>query len=249
MNKRTREKIALVVFLVLGFGVAAVLLGYFSTGRTWNVAASVVDDTMGRMEGYTALVYDGTTDAAEGGKALAGASSSGSSLAAAVDDPTVADSLGLAILSILPPLPSAIDEGVHVSDVRDLYERKEAQVVSIDTLHPERYARPVVLASGDQRVGVAWVDSYTTEARLAEMVEGLLAEGANLVVCLTPRPAYLATASPFDVVIVTTAADGTSLRGADEDGAFVVQAPPLGDVGLVVLTQNNVPSAKVVEVL
>ena len=64
MSKRTREKLALVVFLLLAFGVAAVLLGYFSTGRTWNVAASVVDDTVGRMEGYTALVYDATTVAA-----------------------------------------------------------------------------------------------------------------------------------------------------------------------------------------
>ena len=41
MNKRTRERIALVVFLLLGFGVAVVLLSYFSTGRSWNVAASV----------------------------------------------------------------------------------------------------------------------------------------------------------------------------------------------------------------
>lgn len=245
MSKRTREKLALVVFLLLAFGVAAVLLGYFSTGRTWNVAASVVDDTVGRMEGYTALVYDGTTDAAPDGKAPA----AGGGLEAAMEDPTVADSLGLAILSILPPRPSEADEGVHVSDVRDLYERKEAQVVSIDTLHPERYATPTVIAAGDRRVGVLSVEGYTTEARLTEAVGDLLADGADLVVALTPRPVYLASLALLDVVIVTTAVESTSLRGADVEGAFVVQAPPRGDVGMVVLTQNDVPSARVVEAL
>ena len=251
MNKRTREKVALVVFLLLAFGVAVAVLGYFSTGRTWNVAASVVDDTVGRMEGYTVLVYDGTTDAGAGRGSGAGAGLDGLEAKAPEGggDPAMADSLGLAILSLLPPLPSAADAGVHVSDVRDLYERKDACVFSLDTLDPQRYATPVVLASGERRIGVLSVDAYTTEARLGEMVGQLRARGATLIVGLTPRPVYLGSLAPFDVVVVTTAAEGTTLRGADDDGAFVVQAPPEGDVGIVVLTQSHVPSAKVVEAL
>ncbi len=62
MEKRTREKIALVVFFLLVVFAGAVLVGYFTTGRTWNVAASFVDDTVGSMDGYTAIVYEGVID-------------------------------------------------------------------------------------------------------------------------------------------------------------------------------------------
>lgn len=247
MNKRTRERIALVVFLLLGFGVAVVLLSYFSTGRSWNVAASVVDDTVGRMEGYTALVYEGTAPAAA--EALADPAPDAADEILDEAAPTAADSLGLSILSILPPLPSDESRGVYVSDVRDLYEKKEAQVLSLDTAQPRRYAQPTVLEAGGKRIGVFSVQAYTTAARIHEVVEGLLARDAELVVCITSRTAYLGTYDVLDVVVATTPEEGTSQRGADVDGAFVVQAPPKGTVGMVVLTQNNVPSAKVIEAL
>lgn len=64
MEKRTREKIVLVVFFLLVVFAGAVLVGYFTTGRTWNVAASFVDDTVGSMDGYTAIVYEGVIDPA-----------------------------------------------------------------------------------------------------------------------------------------------------------------------------------------
>ena len=62
MKKRTREKVALLVFALLVILGGSVLLRYFETGRSWNVAASVVDDAFGQMQGYTAIVYDGTYD-------------------------------------------------------------------------------------------------------------------------------------------------------------------------------------------
>ncbi len=60
MSVKSREKIALLVFLgliilsMLGFG------WYLLAGHSWNVAASNIDDTFGSMEGYTAIVYPGT---------------------------------------------------------------------------------------------------------------------------------------------------------------------------------------------
>lgn len=243
MNKRTRERVALVVFLLLAFGVAVVVVGYFSTGRSWNVAATEVDDTVGRMDGYTALVYDGTTAASSDSSALRPDH--------ALDGmaPTAADSLGLAILSILPPLPGEGSHGVYVSDVRDLYEKKEAHVFSLDTAKARRYAEPTIISSGGKRVGVFSVNAYTTAARINEIAEDLLARQAELIVCITPRPVYLAALDAVDVVIATTAEEGTSVGGADVDGAFVVQAPPQGNVGMVVLNQSNVPSAKIIEAL
>lgn len=61
MASRTREKLALLVFaLLILLGLAGVAW-YLVVGHSWNVAASNIDDSVGQMEGYTAIVYAGTT--------------------------------------------------------------------------------------------------------------------------------------------------------------------------------------------
>lgn len=60
MSSRSREKIALVVFMALIVLSLCGLGWYLVAGHSWNVAASNIDDTFGSMEGYTAIVYPGT---------------------------------------------------------------------------------------------------------------------------------------------------------------------------------------------
>lgn len=77
MSKKSREKIALLVFLGLIVLSLCGLGWYLFAGHSWNVAASNLDDTFGSMEGYTAIVYPGTApvaDASASGEA-AGATS------------------------------------------------------------------------------------------------------------------------------------------------------------------------------
>lgn len=65
MEKTSREKIALIVFLVLAIGMGCILFGYVFAGHSWNVTASNIDDAFGNMEGYTAIVYEGTIEEEE----------------------------------------------------------------------------------------------------------------------------------------------------------------------------------------
>ena len=60
MSVKSREKIALVVFLGLIVLSLCGLGWYLLAGHSWNVAASNLDDTFGSMDGYTAIVYPGT---------------------------------------------------------------------------------------------------------------------------------------------------------------------------------------------
>ena len=61
MASNTREKMALLVFaLLILFGLAGVSW-YLIVGHSWNVAASNIDDSVGQMDGYTCIVYSGTT--------------------------------------------------------------------------------------------------------------------------------------------------------------------------------------------
>ena len=94
MSVQSREKIALAVFAAL---IVLSLLGlgwYLVAGHSWNVAASNIDDTFGSMDGYTAIVYEGTavpkpSDAKEAGSA--GASGAAGGKAAAAADPESAE--------------------------------------------------------------------------------------------------------------------------------------------------------------
>lgn len=90
MTSRSREKIALLVFALLAVLSLCGLCWYLFAGHSWNVAASNIDDTFGSMDGYTAIVYEGTVDPAEKAaapKAADGsdASAEGSSAAGADD--------------------------------------------------------------------------------------------------------------------------------------------------------------------
>ena len=60
MQKRTREILAVAllgVFLVIGVGIMSY---YIFVGHNWNVAASRIDDSIGQMDGYTVVLYEGT---------------------------------------------------------------------------------------------------------------------------------------------------------------------------------------------
>lgn len=58
--KRTREKIALVLFVIICILGLYVITWYFSTATAYNVAATKVDETAGTMESYVTLIYEGT---------------------------------------------------------------------------------------------------------------------------------------------------------------------------------------------
>lgn len=317
MKKRTREKIALVAFALLVVFAGVVLTSYFSTGRSWSVAASFLDDAVGSMDGYTALVYagviesededeadgdvgdgvDGTAeDAAEDDAAqgdVAGGSSQddaaagaegaagdvdGSASADVVDgsdasggsedapelkfvlphrsqaegeDPTRADSIGLSILSLLPkPSVNDVVAGVYVSDVRELYEGKGARVLSLDVMSGDRYADPQVFIVDGKRIGVYSVSTYTTRATLANRARYFRDKDVDVVVCVTPRSSYLATFSGIDVVLVTSdAEEDIPVNGKTVGETLVAQSPLVGEVGVIMLSTNNVPSVKVVSAL
>lgn len=60
MSTSSREKQALGVFIVLIVLGFCGLCWYLVAGHSWNVAASAIDEKVGQMDGYTAIVYAGT---------------------------------------------------------------------------------------------------------------------------------------------------------------------------------------------
>ncbi len=252
MQNRARERAGLVIFFALVLLGGVVLLGYFTTGLTWTVYATMLDDTVGNMEGYTAIVYSGTVapeddeEADDGAQDVIGAAGEA---ADGSDIPSFADSMGLRILSYYPGIYAEGYEGVYISEVRELYEQKEAEVVTIDALDVLAHPEPQVLHAGDKAIGIFGAGSYATRRVLEKEVAELREQGAQVVVCVTKRMALLSELDGIDVVVLTEHSDHQRTTGSRVGDTLVVQAPKTGEAGVVLLSSNNVASARSIDAL
>ena len=64
MAQSRREKTALVFLVLLIVLIGVCSCAYMNTARTWTVAASYVDDTVGSLDGYSVILYGGTIEPA-----------------------------------------------------------------------------------------------------------------------------------------------------------------------------------------
>ena len=165
MKKRTREKVALLVFALLVVLGGSVLLRYFETGRSFNMAATAVDDAFGQMSGYTAIVFDGTYDVLDALRPTKLPSVDGG----AEERP---ETLGEMVAAELARLPLSMRERpVYASDVRSFYEEKGAGVLTLNVDDLARYEKPRILMAGDRKIGVVSVDYYASARQLEKLHE------------------------------------------------------------------------------
>lgn len=277
MESRLREKIALLVLMFLVISFVSVGVFYVShAGKTWNLAASVVDDTFGSMDGYAVIAYGGTVvtekdpvfapsesdesvDAADaegadqtsdivGGQDVA--DDADESLLAE-ESQTTSDEIQTSVSNkFLPIMELEIElEPLYVSDVRAEYESKGASVLSLDTRNADRYSTPGYFYVGDKVIGVFEVSSPLPATRMAAYSEYFASKNVDVVLAVSPRRAYLETLEGVDIVLVTSAEEGYTTIGSNESGTFVVRAPEVGSVGVILITSSNVVSSKVISEL
>lgn len=299
MEKTFREKIALIVFALLVVVAGIVLISYFSTGRSWTIAATFVDDRVGEMDGYSVILFNGVLDPSVEDEDASGIDSrtddaydktdaitrgfdgdvENSEVLPEMKDGLIQDdsvlygsdaddgqgggiqtssglldpehSIGLRILSMYPRALSGIYDGVFVSDVSDLYSRKGANVVSLNLTDLSHYENPIVFSNDSKKIGVFSAQKYKNGIEMSAIDRTMEEKGADVVACITPRLAFISDYDAVDIVILTTPIEEQSslYRSRAEGKAFVVQSPEKGDVGLVILSSNDIPSSRVIEVL
>lgn len=76
MVSPSREKIALVIFVLLILAGLGLLVAYLNIGHNWNVTASQIDNATGELEGYTVILYSGQQPLEEREAAIAQAEAS-----------------------------------------------------------------------------------------------------------------------------------------------------------------------------
>lgn len=221
MEKSFREKIALAVFLVL---IVLSLIGlgwYIVAGHSWNVAASTIDDTVGEMDGYTAIIYPGTVEASEEESARE----------------TGAALLGSSQASSKQPVDLAL--------LQDDYADKGAAVLFIDLSDTARYEEGAILKRGDKRIGVVSATGSVTQLDVSRCLRAFEQAKVDFTVVITPERWKVSRLSGIDIALCTDD-EGIVAMGETHNGTFYVDAPSVGSAGVVLVSPSNVVSAKVV---
>lgn len=225
MKNVSREKIALIVFLVLAIAAGFVLFGYIFAGHSWNIAASNLDDTFGNMDGYTVIAYEGT---AEGEQAEEQETEPEGDAAAA-------------------PLAGHKKEtpAVELSEVESAYLDKGASILLLDTLNPSAYSEGTILKRGGKRYGIFSIGGETSRILVDEKVKYLTSQSVDYVVAILPDADLLKSAEGIDIVISTHDPDASTM-GEAANGSFRVATPEKGSVGAILISPSNVVSAKTI---
>lgn len=277
MSVKSREKIALFVFLALIVLSLCGLGWYLVAGHSWNVAASNLDDTFGSMDGYTAIVYPGTAvepvagkgagdaaaeddavgDAADGKESAEGAAAGKEADAGSPDAPGSSggkDATGTAGTASVPgtdageSLLGSKKKTLSAQEAKEGYEEKGATVFSLDTVDLDAYREGVILKKGGHRFGVFGIAEPTSTIVLEKQIAYFKRHKVDFIVLVTPDKEYAEDVSGIDIVVSTQDED-LFVMGETIDGTFYVDAPAVGSVGAILISPSNVVSAKVLQAL
>lgn len=234
MQKSSREKIALVVFALL-IVLSLVGLGwYMVAGHSWNVAATTIDDTVGEMDGYTAIVYEGTIDP----ETQEDDEVSEATDARETSTPSIA--LGSSSL-VFDDEPAPVDIDALEAD----YLSKGAHVLTIDCADASLYREGTILKCGARRIGVMSAGDGVTQLEVASCMRAFADASVDFTVVITPDRWKVQRISGIDIVICTEAEEDAADAQATNN-AFYVDAAQTGTASVILISPSNVVSSKVV---
>ena len=230
MKKVARKKAALVVFFLLGVSVLGIAIAYICTlGHSLNVAASSIDDAAGNLDGYTALVYEGTAE----------------SRRETVVDTTAEkkDELSASQASDVAKEGEGSD-AVSLFSLRCSYVEKQASVIVVDVADPSRYNERTVVRADGRTFGFVSIDEVTAQqSYLAKRIADYKELGVDLVVCVTKDLSLLESYKGASIVI-SSQDEGLSPHGALVKGVFYDDAALVGQVGTVLVSPSRTITAK-----
>ena len=244
MKKVSREKAALVVFFLLGFSVLAIAIAYICTlGHSLNVAASSIDDAAGSLDGYTALVYEGTaenhretvvdTTGVKDGK-LTPRSLNKESTQKSEEKK---DELSASQASDVAKEGEG-ENSVSLFSLRCSYVEKQASVIVVDVADLGRYNERTVVRADGRTFGFLSIDEVTAQqSYFAKRVADYKKLGVDMVVCVTKDLSLLDNYAGATIVI-SSQDEGISSHGALVKGVFYDDAAMVGQVGTVLVSPS-----------
>lgn len=232
MNKRTREIVALLLLTVLGIVVLAAMAWYIFIGHNWNVAASNIDESIGQMEDYNVILFEGET--------LPQTEIDRISMSQPMLDD---ENRGYRKPRQNEEVPS---EPVSIHAAASEYRQKGATVFILHPETPDVYSPPLVLNKNGFTIGLFYADGSMSRLAAQVIASDLKVRGVDFVITIVDDARLLdMTASSVDVVICTTDEDLSS-HGEYHGNAFCVQSPLVGTVQTIIIAPSRVITSKTV---
>ncbi len=250
-RKIPREKIALVIFVAMIIAGLTLASMYFLVGRQLNTTATVVDDATGNMQDYSIVAFAGVAKDPKLVDVSKSEESLGEDVYARALGQAAASSVKSELISAYKQLDvhsSLLGNHLFVSDVRNAYELKGAEVITIDISNLKKYSEPTIIGSGMRTFGVFSTTTYISKAKLKTLVEGLRTKGAQSIICLTTNISNLSTFNGLDAVVSLTNVSDEE-RSASLGSTLLIDAPSKDEVGVILFSKTNVSSYKTVKTI
>lgn len=232
MGKRTREIVALVLLALLGLIVLAAMGWYIFIGHNWNITASNIDESVGEMDGYTVILYEGQTlpqterNKISNSQPLLDEENRG--YQKADDNETTSD------------------EPVSMSAAATYYREKGATVFMLRPESPYSYNPPTVLNKNGFWIGIYYADGSTPRIQAQIKTSELKARDVSFVVLIVDDARMLKNPPPAADIIICTSDEELNSHGEYHDGAFCVDSPITGQVQTIIISPSRVLTSKTI---
>lgn len=247
MKKVSREKAALVVFFLLGFSVLAVAIAYICTlGHSLNVAASSIDDAAGSLDGYTALVYEGTAESRRETVVDTTGVKDGKLMPRSLNKESIQKSVEKNDELSASQASDVAKEGegensLSLFSLRCSYVEKQASVIVVDL---GRYNERTVVRADGRTFGFLSIDEVTAQqSYFSKRIADYKNLGVDMIVCVTKDLSLLDSYAGATIVI-SSQDEGLSSHGALVKGVFYDDAAMVGQVGTVLVSPSRTITAK-----
>lgn len=214
------------------------LLWYFIAGHSWNLAASNFDEQSGQMDGYLAIVYEGTHDASQIEKAAQEDASKSSNTAENTQDASNASN----------EENSDTNTDLTLDEVVQNYEDKGALVYTLDTENPLAYKDDIIIKKGNYRFGIFSITERISEEELKKHIDYFNTYNVDLIIAVTPAAYYLGSASGVNLIVCTDGG-GNAVEGKMKGDSLLVDTPVEGRIGSMVVSSSKTITAKEVKSL
>lgn len=214
LSEKARNKIALFILVCLISLVGFAFYLYFGTVAPFTQVATNVDDNVGDMGRYATIVYDG------------------------IRTPSVE------YLKAEEFLSKKTVNKLYVSDVRNIYDDKNSDVITINISTILQSDDCEIYMCAGKKIGIFSINCYMNKTYLNKKVDTLRSQGAEIVMCVCPRTTMISDYSNLNIVLATQNKSPMEEYEGLKGNCLIVRSPLSGSVGVIHISNNNVPSAK-----
>lgn len=233
MGKRTREIVALILLALLGLIVLAAMAWYIFIGHNWNVAATNIDERVGRMDGYTVVLFEGQALPQD-------------EIARISDSQPMLDDQNRSQRKQNAEREEDVSDPVSMNAAASYYRQMGATVFLLHAEKPDVYTPPLLLNKNGFSLGIYFADGATSRMTAQMEATRLKARNANFVVLVIDDARFIDDPIASSDIVICTADEDLPSSGEYRNGAFCVDSPLVGHVQSIIISPSNVLTSKTI---